>query len=227
MMAEKTIRFMFNTPISGVSKEAGKYDVEIHTSLVLPIRGEFMQIDGVSGCRIDRFGFYVEYFDEMTDSNTVIEAVLGIIAEFGKRPTESGYFPLRGEKTPSASPVLDKPVIWRFKRVGVSMDSLTDYVTVGDDPNKFDDAEFSRRVKPLAGKLGDANGVTEVKVAMTQVEVSFDSRITSFDQIRDHIMKSLNSVRGSEYFFPHVTEGAELKTRIQYWDLTTPGTSEK
>ena len=223
-MAEHKIQFMFNTPFTGVIRETGKFDEETHKALALPLRGRLMQIDGVSGCYIARFGFYVEYFDEMTDRDAVVTAVEALVAEYNEKLVESGYFPLRGEKTPGASPKTAKK--WRYNKVTTGIDSLTGYTTVDGDPNEFDAAWFNSRVRPLVEKLGNANGVTKVEITMTSLGVTFDSRVTNFTEIKNHVKYTLAQVREQYGFFPHVAEGAELKFTFENWNIPTAGGEE-
>jgi copper chaperone CopZ len=219
MMAEKKIQFVYNTPITGVSKPTGAFDEESHRNLVLPIRGQLMQIDGVSNCFIARFGFYVEYYDEMTDQLTVAAAALLIIAAYGEKPADSGYFPLRGDKTPAALPEFPKTTKCRYQKVTTGTDSLVGYVTVDGNPNEFDADAFNAKVKPLVELLGNYNGVTKVDVTITSVDVTFDSRITTISAVRAHIEATLNATRQKEGFFPYVAEGDDLMLYFQYWDI--------
>ena len=71
-MSEPRIQFVFNTAITGLPEDTGAWDEKVHNDAVLPLRGLIMQIDGVSGCHIARYGMMVQYLAEVIDRESLI-----------------------------------------------------------------------------------------------------------------------------------------------------------
>ncbi|MCI5108749.1 MAG: hypothetical protein MRY49_02780 [Candidatus Pacebacteria bacterium] len=87
----------FNTALTKINEEDGKFDEDEFLKQVLPIRGKIMQIDGVCGCSIGRYGFDVVCVENATDMEVLKKSLEEI---FEKECVNEGFYPLKGDKEP-------------------------------------------------------------------------------------------------------------------------------
>ncbi len=186
----------FNTAITGLDPKTGTWDEKAHNKTVMPLRGLIMQIDGVSGCFIARYAVEVTYVPGVTDKMLIIEAVQAAVGEVtGKE----GFFPLRGEKIPSAClPEPVKPIeTWWVARVTFQTDLFVDK----------DEESTAEIVNGLIANLAAADGARHPGVTQRMLYVQFDRRQVSPENMMAHLEKvvaGITVLRSSTGYFPFV-----------------------
>lgn len=191
----RKITFDFNTAITRLDPDTGKWDEKVHNEAVMPLRGLIMQIDGVSGCFIARYAVEVTYVPSVTDQTLVIEAVQAAVL---KVSCQDGFFPLRGEKTPSATlPEPPKPTYdtWWVARVTFDTDLFVD----------TDETSTAKVVGELITRLADADGARQPGATQRVLYVRFDRRQINPENMTAHLKKVITEImeqRTNKNYFP-------------------------
>lgn len=196
MSDERKIQFEFNTAITGLEPETGKWDENVHKDRVMPLRGLIMQIDGVSGCFIGRYGMRVDYMPNVVSKTRVaqqVKAAVKVIASI------EGFFPIKDKKTPSVRP--EKRAVsvandtWWVARVDFNTDLYADK-----------SEEFMKAVKDqLNPILVNADGARETGIWQRGLYVKFDKRVTTSESMEAHLKKVVAKImkkRIKKGFFP-------------------------
>lgn len=200
MSNEKKLRFDFNTAITAVETETGKFDENVHRQAVLPVRGKIMSHDGITGCYIARYGVSVEFLDNVITSEKVAEIVQSVV----DWAATNGLFSLRGEKTPTST--LDQPVtpplryIWAIANFDSSLIVYPPSTKGGTDTEAFNSATL-----PVAELITAIDGVSDFKVQLQGVAVQIDTRVTSTDDAIAHLKTVVQSLVGlTGPWFPYL-----------------------
>jgi hypothetical protein len=195
MSDTKKVALDFNTAITGLNPDTGKWDEKVHNETVMPLRGLIMQIDGAVGCFIARYAVEVTYVPSVTDRTLVIEAVQAAVREVS---VGDNFFPLRGAKIPAASvpePAQPTYATWWVARVTFDTDLFVDR----------EETSTTKIVDDLTTRLANADGARQPGVGQRMLYVRFDERHTSPARMRAHLEKVVGEIMGEgrrnkEYF---------------------------
>lgn len=197
---EQKVTLELNTAITGIDRDNGRWNEQLHNHTVLPLRGLIMQIDGVFGCHINRYTIEVNYFTFVTDMATVVERVQAAVSKVAERDE---FFPLRGEKAPLATPsepeksTYDK---WWEARVTFSTDLYTE-PGLGKRNEEL--------IQKLSERLVAIDGARDPYVDQRLMYIRFDKNIASPEVMRAHMEKLAGEMvaeRMSWSHFPFATE---------------------
>jgi hypothetical protein len=198
--------FKFNTAITGVDESDGTFDEAAHKRAVLPLRGKIMQLDGVTGCHINRYEVTVHYVPGITTPELIEEAIRAAIEEL-LAEDDCELFPLRGTKKPTAT--FNPPQTTPTHRVEVNA-RFGSYVTkfpVGEK-NGYDKAAFDGSTKRLVEQLVDFDGVIGCELYLQTVTITFDDRIANEADVKQLVTDVISEAAEGEEFFPYL--GAEI-----------------
>lgn len=179
-MSNHRVTLDFNTAITRINPNTGKWDSDAHDKAIMPLRALIMQTDGVSGCHIARFDVSVTFLPSVTDDDTVIQAVQNAVNEVS---SQTELFPLRGKKTPTATPGEPES---RWLTVDVKFD--TD-LYIGTDQQLTKSI-----VNELKVRLGKADGARKTFVSQRQLQISFNERQVSREVMSAHLQKVVESI---------------------------------
>lgn len=203
MSDTKKLKFGFNTAITGIDKSTGAWNEKAHDNAVKPLRGLVMQTDGLVGCYISRYGMEVSFLTDVTDAPMVVEAVQAAVGEVSGKP---GFFPLRGDKTPTA--IYEEPAKpnydnnWRVSRVTFDTDLFVD----------TDEESTNKIVEELTARLVNADGMRQSGVGQRKLFIMFDERQTSRAAAEMHLKSTVAWImaeRSAKGYFPFVNADAE------------------
>jgi hypothetical protein len=181
------VEFDFNTALTGVDSENGKFDEKAFEELAKKVRGHIMSQssgDGISGMRITRYGIHVDYESNVTTRDKVIAAVEEGVAWAANTLEES--FPLREDKTPTV-------IATSYVKTPTGETAVVARLKTNLYRRPFDDEESASVRKDIAAALVDFDGVREFRVAMNGVSVDFADSMTDADAVKQHIQKVLQS----------------------------------
>jgi hypothetical protein len=181
-----TIKFEFNTALSNVDPENGKFDEKAFDELAKKIRGHIMSQpsgDGISGMQIARYGMRVEYESGSTTREQVISAVAEGIEWASSSLNEA--FPLREGKTPTVSP---EPA---YVKKPTGETSIIARLSTNLYRRPVGEESRTSLRNEIAEKLVDLDGITDFEVAMNGVSVVISNSITSAEVVKQHIAKVL------------------------------------
>jgi hypothetical protein len=184
-MSKRRLTLGFNTAITGLPPENGTFNESAHTKAVLPLRGLLMQIDGMDGVHIGRYGMTVTYLSELVDPQTILtraqQAVDRLAGAVGSK-----LFPLREEKTPTVTMEQPRPASPTHRKTVVA--------SLSSDLAAFTkDNDLWKALTDMLGKeLASRDGVRGYEIYLREVRVTFDPRITSQTALTNHIRKVLN-----------------------------------
>ena len=212
-MSERKRRFSFNTAITGVDETTGKFDEDAHRKQVLPLRGRIMQLDGMTGCYIARYGLEVEFLDTVTEEATVEAHVLEAVRWAAG---QDGFFLLRGDKTPAAT--MDRPEPrepqhrgWLYINFGTN---VVDY-PVSDKAEGWDAETFRASVQELAKKMTGFDGAVNYQLRLRTASITFDTQVTNREAVEAHLRQVFTDAAAGGEFFPFVGQGG-LNVTFQY-----------
>ena len=195
-MSERKITLDFNTALVALPEATGALVGNDFTVKILPLRGQVMQTDGVCGCHIDRYHMEVKYLDHVTTREQVIADVEAAIAWAAK----SGFFPMRGDKTPTATPrpvPVSTTACWWVARVDFSTDLFVDK-----------SLKKTKKIhRKLIADLAIGDGARNPFVSQRSLGVRFDARNTTAESMEAHIQNVIAKIleeRPAENYFPHV-----------------------
>lgn len=194
-MSESKIQFSFNTAITGLPEATGAWDEKAHRDAVLPLRGLVMQIDGVCGCHIARYGMTVDYVGGVASRDLVITGVKAAVMAVSDG---KGLFPLRGEKKPAVTleaPTIARHHTWWAARVDFDTDLFVD----------ISEEATQAICNELKARLVDADGARNPGVGQRVLWVNFDPRITSSVDMEDHlrsVVREIMESRKEKKYFP-------------------------
>ena len=214
-MTQRKCNFTFNSAITGMSKENGTFDDDAHRDQVLPVRGRIMQLDGVTGCHIARYGMEIGFLDEVVDRDTVETHGMEAITWAG---TLDGLFPLRGNKTPAAT--MDRPAhrethSWWVKVTFASY--LVRYTPAADDG--WDAEAFRTETGSLEKEMTNLSGIINHELRPGFAKVKFDDRYISKEAVEAHLRQLFLSVQErSANFFPFVPEGETIELEFKCFE---------
>lgn len=194
-MTDNRIHFEFNTAITAVNPDTGKWDEKAHNETVMPLRALLMQTDGVSGCFIARYGMEVNYLSSVTSRARVIKAAKAAVKEIAGR---EGFFPLRGRKNPLARP--EQPAkrtsdTWWVAHVVFNTDLFVDQ----------DESSRVQLINELTARLVNADGARQPGVGQRQMYIKFDRRQVSPERMEAHlklVVAELMRNRREKGYFP-------------------------
>ena len=211
-MSERRIILNFNTAITGVNENDGKFVSDVHDRQVMPLRGLLMQVDGVCGCHIARYYIEVKFLTGVTDEATVIEAIKTAVATASER---EGLFPLRGNKTPSV--IIPEPT----PQTPPTVIKLTAYFggrVVRFRANGENVPSFEQETAKLVDAIADHEGIMSVKLIMDGVYVYILTRLTTVEAVKAHVTAVIEyaashyrSIPGENYF-PFIRPGTLVIT---------------
>jgi hypothetical protein len=176
-MSDQKVTLEFNTAITELDPATGKWDEKEHNQSVIPLRGLIMQIDGVTGCHIARYGMEVNYLPRVISRSAVIEAVQAAVQECAKA---ADFFPMRGDKQPAAlasEPQKSRTTCWWIAKVTFNTDL---FINFDDDATKAVEDELLR-------ELATGDGVRRPGIGQRTAWVLFDKRITQPADMREHL----------------------------------------
>jgi hypothetical protein len=195
-MRDPEVSISFNSAITGIPLETGKFNDTAHTDQILPLRGLIMQLDGVTGMNIGRYGMKVYYLDEMTEPAKILKIVQRSINELMEREGNR-LFPIRGDKTPTATIDEPEPSVPDYKQSVIARFD-TDLTAYSADSEQW--AETSAHVKSV---LSSVDGVRGCGVYLREVAVCFDSRTITATDMKHHIgrvLRHLDTFEGRPFF---------------------------
>lgn len=185
------VRFDFNTALSPVREEDGAWERASHKAMALKIRGYIMSRpsgDGISNMIIDRFAMSVDYDLAVTTQENVISAVQEAIVWAA---SQEGFFPLRGDKTPTANLNMDdarRPT----SRVNLYVDLPTDLY-----PYPVTSEEGDQARSGIARDLVAIDGACGFGVRQRRIRLEIETSTLSVETARLHIVKMLNGYANS------------------------------
>lgn len=179
------IEFDFNTALTGVDSENGKFDERAFEEIAKKIRGYIMSQpsgDGISGMRVSRYGMHVDYEANATTRDKITTAVEASIS--WAADTLEGAFPLRENKVPTAVTTthVQKPT----GRTAVTARLKTNLYR-----RPIDEEESASVRKDLAAALVDLDGVREFRIGMDGVSLDISDDVTDPETAKKHIQELL------------------------------------
>lgn len=200
MSSEKKLSFDFNTAITPLESETGKFDEDKHRAAVIPVRARIMAHDGMTGCFIARYAIKVDFLDNVIAPEKVAKAVQSAV----DWAAENGLFSLRGEKSPMAT--LDQPItpplryIWAIANFNSSLIAYPPSTKGGTDTEAF-----YTTTNPVAEKITAIDGVSDFKVQLQGVAIKIDTHVTSADDAIAHLKSTVQDLTESEGpWFPYL-----------------------
>lgn len=196
MSDQRTIKFDFNTAVTGLNSDTGKWDENVHNKAVAPLRGLIMQIDGTAGCHIGRYSVEVNYMADVTSRAKIIREVKIAVR---KAAEMDGFFPLRGKKTPQArapKPTKRTYDTWWVARVLFNTDLYTD---------RGDEVTTALR-NNLLTHLADADGARRPGLTQRVLYVKFDRRKVEPEPLIAHLQRLVAKImdeRDAKGYFPY------------------------
>lgn len=191
-----SLEFQFNTAITGIDPSTGAWNEKTHNTAVLPLRGLIMQIDGVSGCHINRYDMRVEYLPRITSMTKVARGVRAAVVEIADR---DGFFPIRGNKKPRA--VFQKPA----KRTPTKCWWIAE-VKFGTDLFVAEDKKTTQAIqKKIVAKLAKADGARDPYVNQRRAYVMFNPDVIAAEAMKSHVEKVAGKLlrhRAANGYFP-------------------------
>ena len=195
MRDDRKLVLEFNSAITGLAD--GKWDEKAHNAAVQPLRHLIMDIDGVSGCFIARYGVEVNYLSRIVSKTRLTKAVRAAVREVANM---DGFFPQREKKTPTVRlPKAAKRThdTWWVAIVNFSTDLFV-------DEGKEDGSSTEKR---LVAELRHADGVRHPSVWQRGMSVRFDRRQTTPESMEAHLKAVVASImkdceRGNRKHFP-------------------------
>jgi hypothetical protein len=206
----RRINFKFNTALSAI--EGGKFNDEAFKALVMPIRTRLMEIDGLTGCNIARYGIEVSYEKDIVSKTKLIRLVCDIFASFAEQADT--YFPLRGNKVPRL--IVDRPRRQRSTEPWVYINyksSVVRYPVGTGQDSMFDEAKFRALTAGLPEKMTDKDGVLGWKLNLRYAGIKIDTRVLSIEEAKTHLTRVFTRAvteEGKDYF-PYLEVGEPLK----------------
>jgi hypothetical protein len=189
------LKLEFNTAITDLDPNTGKWDEQAHNYAVRPLRGLIMQIDGVSGCFIARYGMEIDYMSDVTSKAQITKAAKAAVRDVAAR---DGFFPLRGKKVPSArtpKPVQSTSATWWVAQVSFGTDLFVDK----------DEESTTKIVHELTSWLANADGARQSGVGQRMLYVKFDQRQVSPEKMEAHlklVVAQIMNKRTEKGYFP-------------------------
>ncbi|MFZ1301828.1 MAG: hypothetical protein WAQ27_04635 [Candidatus Microsaccharimonas sp.] len=180
-----SVDFEFNTALTGVDSENGKFDEKAFDELAKKIRGHIMAQpsgDGISGMRIARYGVHVDYETTATTRANVVAAVEEGIA--WAATSLEGAFPLREGKTPEA-------VLKVYIPKPTGRTSVTARLKTNLYRRPADKKQSASVRKQLTEAFVDLDGVTDFRSAMDGVSLDITDAVTTPELAKAHIHKVL------------------------------------
>jgi hypothetical protein len=205
-MSEPNRTWEFNTYITGLPED-GKWDDERHHDIVKPMWLFIKGHDGVTKCYISQANIVVHFFDHITDLDTVERIVQEAMDRFRD---EDGFFPVRGDKTPTATrkkvdadipPDPNQPR-WIYFDFG---SHAVPYQVNADDGN-WDEEAFKRLTQPLAAALSDLDGIMGCRFSVSSAGLKFDPRYISLNEVKAHVARVLTKASKGRRrrYFPYI-----------------------
>lgn len=181
-----------------------------HIKLTDPLYARIKAYDGIDTCDISRYYVTVGY----TPQVLTVEQVNEIIeAEVAWAATQDGLFPLRGDKTPTATldPTSVRPVRPERKNV-ISVDFGTHIIAFqANQDGDPDEAAFRQLTRDFAHELSNTDGILTCKMSMNGVRLSFNTEITNYDTVKSHLWDVILKSRDYGPLFPYVEDLEQLK----------------
>jgi len=195
---ERKCQLGFNSAITAVSEEDGSFSDKLHVKRILPLRGRSMQIDGVAGVFIARYGMEVTYFDEIVNADEIVrrvqQAIDGLLGVSTEKANE--LFPLRGAKWPTVT--LEKPAprkpTYRKMVVAELPSDITRYTKSSEEWKQFE--------QHVCGSLVNLDGARGCKINYREVGLIFDTRFTSKTAVQRHLRRELVGLREERAILP-------------------------
>lgn len=201
---ECKVLLAFNTAITGLPEEDGKWDEQAHKVQVLPLRGKIMQIDGATGSYIARYAVEVKYLSELTTPEAILAHVQRGIDWLMSNP-DTTLFPLRGEKVPSVTIEQPKPTAPSCLKTVIA------YFTTDLTVYTKDEKLWGEIQSIVGAVLVNQNGVRGYEVHMGAVAITIDTHATSVTATKRHIRTVLDNLRDEGdmriAFFPFLETG--------------------
>jgi hypothetical protein len=182
-MSVRTLHFTFNSAITGVSIENGKWSEVTHRHQILPLRGRLMQCDGITGINIGRYEMDIEFLPNVTDAETVITVVNESIDWASK---QEGLFPLRGDKLIEAT-LEPSPTSALTNIFKVTVHFGTQIMAFPVHNNEFDADKFWLKTNQLARELAKLDGIVGCEMYLDAASLTFDTLLTDVEKVQAHI----------------------------------------
>jgi hypothetical protein len=184
-VSERRLKGDFNTAITGINPDTGAWSEKTHNTTVLPLRGKIMQIDGVVGCHIARYGLEVTYLQDRVTKTALTRAVKAAVAEIANNADI--FFPLRGKKTPRLTIPRSRPSTTRTWHC-VEVEFNTDlHANAGE--------ELTTAIKEkLKLRLMQVDGARRVYVTQRCLQVCFDKDATAEEGIVAHLQQVVREI---------------------------------
>jgi hypothetical protein len=220
-MSTISLTYKFNTAITGVNEETGKFDEAKHREAVLPLRGRLLQHDGLTGngLQIDRYEMTINYVPEVTNPEAIDAVVDEAVAWAAE---QEGFFPLRRGKhlkTPKATRVLpyqrppsDNTVVY------IDFHTNIVHYPIGDEKEGWDEAAFRQATKPLADRMIDFDGVRSWQLRLATASITFAKKATNAEAVIAHLRQVFQDFRSEEHFFPYLGEDETLDLTFEVKD---------
>ena len=202
-MIQSSLEFKFNTGITAPFEEGtGKFLEDDHKDQVLPMRAKLMELDGLTGCNISRYDLQVNYVASVVDRDAIIAHVNEVVAWAAN---QEGFFPNRGDKTPTAEARLPAPSEpERFAWVRVEFPTQVIRYPALRSEHGMDTVKFNEKVHPLAEKMTAAHGIVGYDIHLLDAAVRFDTVLTTRTAVADHLLRVLKETAlFDENFFPY------------------------
>ncbi len=203
------MRFNFNSALTALPD--GKFEEKAHNQLVQPIRRHIMDIDGVTGCNIQRYFVEVQFTNDVVSRAEVTQGVRFIFQVMAEAQ-EYNFFPNLGNKTLKVTPVQESrsTSYWVYADLGTALvDFFPDHANEGWDKQKFREV-----TAPIVNEMVKHDGVLDYVIRPFQVGLRVDVRVTTIQATKDHLREVLTQVRQLLSTYPFLEDDAELKLKL-------------
>ncbi len=213
MGAERKQWFKFNTAITAINVADGKLNDDMHRKQILPLRGRLMQLDGATGCYIDRYGLEVQFNDVTTLE--IVEAHVQDAIRWAA--TQDGFFPLRGDKAVTVTLNRPKPPEPSYTgRLLIHFGSDVVALPVSGEFEGYDHDRFRLLTKPLAERITNFDGARSYQLRIRGASVTFDTQVTDREAVEAHLRSVLIDAPTIGNFFPYVKKGGQPTLTFEY-----------
>ncbi len=196
-MNEVTVQFRLNTALAALD-EMGAFKNDEFRELVLPLRGQIMQHDGLVGCSISRYNIEVKYLRNVTDVETIDKIVQDAVQWASE---QQDFFPLRGVKTPSA--VIIPTIETTEEEILIDFSSYVVGFPPSPKAEKFNMEKFRYVTHHLAEAMTNTDGVTSFQLRIQSARITYDARFNTREKMIKHLRLVFENAANGEIYPPN------------------------
>jgi hypothetical protein len=196
-----TINFKFNTAISPISPDNGRFEKDTHESIAKKLRGRIMSRpsgDGIVGMWIERYDMSVEFHSDVTTIEQVEKAVEDGVVWIAD--SDERAFISRAEKVPRVTVEGYANLPTGVVLLEMQLDTnLYRYAATLEERAAIE-AEFAREILEL-------DGVVDLRIYIDSISLSIRTAVHSVSDFQEHIKSLLekHSKDVSSKYLPYVT----------------------